>query len=175
MRSRFEPSEEPKPQALETEEDLHEILNIALSKGGDEHHSLRERLRTSAAELNISDEALDQAVEQYSKDKAWRMEQLRLETKAKSSFMGHLFTYLAVNLGLLFIDFLGDGRINWAWWPILGWGIAIALHFITVYIQKDYSGDDDDEDDDDDDEEERRERARRRRRLARRRRSLRDD
>ena len=38
------------------------------------------------------------------------------------SFKSHLLVYILVNLLLFGVDFYGNGLINWAFFPLLGWG-----------------------------------------------------
>jgi hypothetical protein len=43
----------------------------------------------------------------------------------------HLMVYTVVNLSLFIIDALsGDGW--WFYWPLLGWGIGLVLHLLTL-------------------------------------------
>ena len=66
------------------------------------------------------------------------MDRARKRVRALRQFYGHLTVYVAVNILLVVIDivngtsgstFLG---LDWAYWPILGWGIAIALQAVSV-------------------------------------------
>lgn len=53
-------------------------------------------------------------------------------TKLKG-FYGHLATYATVMTLLLIIDWAtGDGW--WFQWPLIGWGIAVALHALRVFV-----------------------------------------
>ena len=47
---------------------------------------------------------------------------------------------LAVNLLLIAVWALGRGYF-WPIWPILGWGVALALHYWTVFLQRPISED----------------------------------
>jgi hypothetical protein len=58
--------------------------------------------------------------------RAWR----RL-VKLKA-FYGHLAVYVAVNTMLHLINLFGSHRY-WAIWPLLGWGIAIALQAASTF------------------------------------------
>lgn len=52
-------------------------------------------------------------------------------------FYRHLATYVLVNGGLFTVDWLPDGRINWAMWPLLGWGIGVAAHGLRLSLRWD--------------------------------------
>jgi hypothetical protein len=49
------------------------------------------------------------------------------------SFKSHLLVYILVNLLLLGVDFYGNGLINWAFSPLLGWGIGLVSHYFSVF------------------------------------------
>ena len=61
-------------------------------------------------------------------------EQAERRVEAKRSVVSHLFVFVIVNAGLFGIDWwTGDG-INWAFWPLLGWGIGLASHMASVWM-----------------------------------------
>ena len=47
-------------------------------------------------------------------------------------FYTHLAVWLVVNLGLLLID-LAAGSGWWFFWPLVGWGVAVAIHAVVVF------------------------------------------
>lgn len=53
--------------------------------------------------------------------------------KAKRDFRGRVVVYLAVNALLVVIWALSGAGFFWPIWPILGWGIGLALNAWTVY------------------------------------------
>lgn len=63
--------------------------------------------------------------------------ELRLEARKRAqlklSFFGHLAIYLVVNVILLVVNLLTSPGALWFYWPMLGWGIGVAAHGVTVY------------------------------------------
>lgn len=124
---------------LRTEEDVEEILRLAIRQspfGGD---TLRERLQSSADELGISPEALARAEAEWAAQNQHKQEseQDLVDRRAfhkmrVGDFVKHLGSYVAVNAFLTFIDFR-DGNLGWAFWPIMGWGIAIVTHLFSLF------------------------------------------
>jgi adenylate cyclase len=71
--------------------------------------------------------------------------------RAKRAFGVHATVYVAVNLLLIAIWALtGSGYANhqhgaesdfWPIWPILGWGVGLGAHYLTVFVRKPISED----------------------------------
>ncbi|WP_421856880.1 2TM domain-containing protein [Oricola sp.] len=57
----------------------------------------------------------------------------RRRAEAKLGFYKHLGVYLAIGLMLFAIDFVAFPDTSWAGWPVFGWGIAVAIHAISVF------------------------------------------
>ena len=49
------------------------------------------------------------------------------------SFYSHLFVYLAVNAGLFLLNIITSPRHLWFYWPLIGWGIGLAIHGLSVF------------------------------------------
>jgi hypothetical protein len=68
------------------------------------------------------------------------MERAREKAKELREFYGHLVTYVLVNAFLVLIDRLdGVGEdaflgLDWAYWPIFGWGIGIVVHAANTFF-----------------------------------------
>ena len=58
--------------------------------------------------------------------------QARQRAGAKLGWYMHAFVYVAVNLLLLTLSF-ASGR-HWAVFPLLGWGLALAIHGVVVFV-----------------------------------------
>lgn len=54
-------------------------------------------------------------------------------------FYLHLINYIGV-MGLLFLIDVLTGGGWWFYWPLLGWGIGIAAHGLTVFGFKGFLG-----------------------------------
>ncbi len=57
----------------------------------------------------------------------------RKKAKAKVEFRIHLINYIAVNTLLAIINLTLTPGYIWFKWPLLGWGIGIILHALSVY------------------------------------------
>jgi hypothetical protein len=64
----------------------------------------------------------------------------RRRVKRKLGFYSHLLVYIVVNAGLIALNLLGgfsngDGRVvAWSAFPLIGWGIGLAIHGIVTFL-----------------------------------------
>ena len=52
----------------------------------------------------------------------------------KLAFRSHLFAYVLVNAGLVGINLITSPDYFWFVWPMLGWGLGLLAHGVTVYV-----------------------------------------
>ena len=45
----------------------------------------------------------------------------------------HLIVYIVVNLILFSINIIFSPAYLWFFWPLMGWGIGLAMHTLSVY------------------------------------------
>jgi hypothetical protein len=53
---------------------------------------------------------------------------------AKRTFWLHLSVYVLVNALLTLIWVVGSGGDFWPAWPMLGWGIGLGAHAVSVFL-----------------------------------------
>jgi hypothetical protein len=53
--------------------------------------------------------------------------------RARFGFWTHAFTYLVVNSCLVAVNLLTTPHIFWSVFPILGWGVGLLAHGVSVY------------------------------------------
>lgn len=127
---------------LKSDEDIEAILRLAVHQAGSDSQTLRARLNATADELGISPEQVAAAEEAYldqirgerqeSEQKAteqalWK----QFRRSQRGDLISHLGSYVAVNGFLVAMDLMGGDGLNWAYWPLMGWGIGIAIHIFT--------------------------------------------
>jgi hypothetical protein len=54
--------------------------------------------------------------------------------RAKRGFWVHFAVYLAVNALLVAIWAMTSASYFWPVWPMLGWGIGVVAHAVSVYV-----------------------------------------
>ena len=48
-------------------------------------------------------------------------------------FYGNLAAYIVINIGLLVLNLLTSPKHLWFYWPLLWWGLAVAVHGMKVF------------------------------------------
>jgi hypothetical protein len=115
------------------EDEAEEILKLAAKRMGNVGSVPRDQLIASAAELGISPEDLHEAEIEYQKTKNELAERREFDLHMRQSFFSHLSGYVVVNCALLAFDFFRDNRIQWALWPVIGWGLGLMFHAFATF------------------------------------------
>ena len=61
----------------------------------------------------------------------------RTRAEVKYGFYVHAIVYAAVMALLIIINLMTAAGTWWFVWPLMGWGIAIAIHAARVYLKSD--------------------------------------
>ena len=70
------------------------------------------------------------------------MERAQRRARQLREFYGHLAIYVLVCAFLVVIDLVTGSSgstvlgLDWAYWPLTGWGVAVAIHAISVNFAK---------------------------------------
>ena len=67
-----------------------------------------------------------------SNQEAYERAKKRVEAKAK--FYRHLIIYIAVCILLIIINLSVSPDYFWFRWPLMGWGLAVLLHTLKVFV-----------------------------------------
>ena len=62
-----------------------------------------------------------------------RYQNAKKRVEALKGFYSHLTVYVLVNLLLFAINMLTSPGSLWFFWPLMGWGIGVALHALRVF------------------------------------------
>ncbi|HSV48258.1 MAG TPA: 2TM domain-containing protein [Ramlibacter sp.] len=58
----------------------------------------------------------------------------RKRAGAKLGWYIHAAVYVLVNIALFAISEYGFGQRHWSVFPVLGWGLGLALHGVSVFV-----------------------------------------
>lgn len=123
-------------EILQSDEDIEAILKIAVQQTGRHDPTLRDRLHAAANELGISPEELQAAERKFTRESKIKSALAEYDRYRKRDFRNHFVIYCIVNAFLVVLNlFTRDpGETGfWAIFPMLGWGIGIAMHGFGTY------------------------------------------
>lgn len=116
-----------------SEEEVEQILKLAARQT---HGSVDdEQLLRMAGELGISPEAVKAAAEQVRAENGEKRLRAEFEKHQLRDLWSHIGAYIIVNGAMMAMNFLHAGRITWAWWPLVVWGIAIAFSLWETFAR----------------------------------------
>jgi hypothetical protein len=58
----------------------------------------------------------------------------RKRAGAKMGWYVHACMYVLVNLFMVALSYYGLSRRAWSLYPVLGWGLGLALHGVAVFV-----------------------------------------
>ncbi len=67
----------------------------------------------------------------YHSSKEYKRAKRKVENK--KGFYGHLSAYLAMSIFLLLVNLLTFHGDIWFFYPMIGWGIAVVIHYFSVF------------------------------------------
>ncbi|WP_019498332.1 2TM domain-containing protein [Pseudanabaena sp. PCC 6802] len=115
------------------EEQVQQILQKAIARKGARQDLTREQVREIASDLGISDADFAIAEQEWLAQSVQDRERVVFDTYRKKKFRDHAIKYALVNAFLIGINLLTSGNISWAIYPLLGWGLAVALDAWATY------------------------------------------
>jgi hypothetical protein len=66
-------------------------------------------------------------------DEQTRYQEAKKRVEELKGFYTHLITYFLVNTVLVVINLLTSPEYFWFIWPIIGWGVGLAIHAFSVF------------------------------------------
>lgn len=120
--------------------EVSQILRRAIDLEHEKKNGLsREDLVEVAAEVGVQRDVLLEAVQQLDapRDKGDSPNKRQLQQLKR-----HAATYAAFGLFFMILDLSTSGG-RWFWWPLMGWGIGLAMHAVRVVfpVDSDRNGD----------------------------------
>lgn len=133
-------------ERLQTEEEMEAILAIAARKSGlATQGTLRERMQNVAGELGITDGALEEAEQEYYGRIVTERDFAAYKLDRRNEFLGHVTSFLGVNVGLMLLDSMLNSRHmpTWSLIVVAAWSIAIFVHIFSFFLVRPTVLDDD--------------------------------
>ena len=97
---------------------------------------LRQRLLASGAELGLSERAVLEAEQQWLEKKKKEEELEEYRSHILRGLYMHLGVYIVVNMFLVLLNMMtSHGRVDWAGYVGVSWGIGIGCHLVAALVQ----------------------------------------
>lgn len=109
------------------QEDVQEILQLAIARQFDSAEMTRDQLTEIAEELGISPENLALSEQEWLLAKGEGREREAFHHHRYQKLQHHVTRYAIVNGFLAAINFFATGGLGWSVYLILGWGLPLAL------------------------------------------------
>ncbi|WP_242022947.1 2TM domain-containing protein [Pseudanabaena mucicola] len=116
-----------------SEEQVDQILRYALAKRTNGQNLTKQQIYEIASDMGISEVDFLAAVQQWQSTQSVRQEQVEFDKYKKKSFNSNLLKYTIVNSFLVALNLSTSGKIGWAIYPLLFWGLGVALDAWSTY------------------------------------------
>ncbi len=120
-----------------TEEEVTQIIRHALGQGGVNETVSHDDLVEIARNSGISGNRLEDAIENMERHSALNDAKVEFLKRHRADFYSHLTAYCIVNMSLIAINMFTTRGYFWAIFPIIGWGIGLAFHFVDTFFVND--------------------------------------
>lgn len=119
-------SEGQLPQTY-TQEEVQQILHLAIAQQSDREELSREQLWEIATELEIDSETLQKAELDWLNGRFLDKKRQEFNTYRRELLKNKATRYAIVNAFLLTIDLISGGTLSWSIYILLFWGIGLSL------------------------------------------------
>ncbi len=122
------------PNRRYTDEEVTEIFRRALARGGHKDTISHSELIEIARSSGISPEQLQSAIDEEASEGELEAAKEQWRQRQRREFCSHLTSYCIVNGFLLMVNLLTSRGYIWVIWPMMGWGIGLAFHYVNAFF-----------------------------------------
>lgn len=116
----------PYPESY-SQDDIQQILYLAIAAKDDEEQLTRKQLVEIAAELDIDNSTLEIAEKQWLEQKAIDNKRRAFNLHRRQKFKQKSTKYIIVNIFLVSLNIMSAGTLSWSLYILLFWGLGLAL------------------------------------------------
>lgn len=117
------------------QEDIQQILQLAIARQDRREEMSRKELLEIAAELDIPLENLELAEREWFHRKGELEKRQEFNLYRRNKFKKKFGSYLIVNTALMLLNLIGAGTLSWSLYVLLFWGLGLGLNVWNVYQQ----------------------------------------
>jgi len=116
-----------------SEEQVDQILRYALAKRTNGQNLTKQQVYEIASDMGVSEADFLVSVQEWQSKQSIRKEQVEFDKFKKKSLQSNFLKYAIVNSFLVALNFFTSGKIGWAIYPLIFWGLAVALDAWVTY------------------------------------------
>ncbi len=117
-----------------SDEEVSAIFRRALT-GGEHRDTIdHSELVDIARSSGISPEQLQAAIDEESREGDLDAAKEKWKQRQHREFYSHLTTYCIINGFLLMVNLITTRGYLWVIWPMMGWGIGLAFHYVNTFF-----------------------------------------
>ncbi len=119
-----------------SQEDIQQILNLAIARHTTDGELSRQQLWEIASELDISQTAIQAAERDWLEQKIIDGKRRAFNLYRRQKFQQKLTNFAIVNTFLVSLNFMAAGTLSWSLYILLFWGLGVALNGWKAYQTK---------------------------------------
>ena len=116
-----------------SQEDVQEILNLAIARHTTDEELSRQQLWEIASELDISNAVIQSAERDWMEQKALDRQRHTFNLQRRQNFHQKLTKFAIINTFLVSFNVIVAGTLTWSAYILLFWGLGIALKGWKAY------------------------------------------
>ncbi len=116
-----------------SQEDLQQILNIAIARHHTDEQLSRQQLWEIASELDISNAIIQAAEKDWLEQKLVDRQRHAFNLYRRQKFKQKFTKFAIVNIFLVSLNVIAAGSLSWSLYILLFWGLGIALNGWKAY------------------------------------------
>lgn len=118
------------------QEDIQQILNLAIARQASSGEFSREQLLEIASELGISTQTLREAEQEWLVKQGDQQQRQQFNLYRRSQLQQRFAKFLIINSFLVGLNFISAGALSWSLYILLFWGLGLALNaWNTFHMQ----------------------------------------
>lgn len=122
---------DPKTRREYSTGEVEAIVRIALERQGTEGRISHDELLETAREIGVSAEDIEEAVAEEARIREAKASIEASRQQSKQLFIANLVSFVVVNAALFVVDRVTTGG-TWFYWPLIAWGVAVAIHAVLL-------------------------------------------
>ncbi|BAZ43904.1 hypothetical protein NIES4102_09070 [Chondrocystis sp. NIES-4102] len=119
-----------------SQEEIQQILQIAIAENSTNEELSRQQLWEIAAELDIDKTTIEAAEKEWLEQKTISHQRRAFDAYRRYKFKQKLIRYAIVNVFLLSFNLVTAGTLSWALYILLFWGLGVTLNGWKAYQSK---------------------------------------